>query len=220
MTETTALISLNQSLEQESKWLALKSKLLDDARAVVSVQSDSDLNKSSSIQTSLSKHVKALDKIRKELTEPLDTMKKQIMAQQKELIDSLDKELARLKAMNEAYATRRLEEQEAAKKLHEETVSHQTIDTEVQIKNLFGNSAQFDPSFVPPAPQVIKPTTIAGRTVIRWEFEIIDANAIPREFLSVDESKIRKFRDYQIEIGNIPEIPGVKFTKKVSVESR
>lgn len=217
---TTALMTLKQSLEQETKWLANREKLLSEAGRVASVTSDSDLEVSSAIQTRISKHVKSLEVHRKGITKPLDDMKKQIMDQEKDLLKLLDAELRRLKAMNDAYATRRLEEQEAAHKAAEEKISHETINAQQQAESIFGAGVQFDAAFIPPAPSVVKPTTIAGRTVIRWEFEVISPNDIPREFLSVDDAKIRKFRDYQIEIGKDPEIPGVKFTKKVSVESR
>ncbi len=220
MNSNTSIVTLNQSLERESKWLSGKVKLLDDARAVIQVKSDSDLETSSAVQTRISKHIKALEKHRKEITEPLDALKKQIMSQEKELRASLETELSRLKAMNDSYATRRLEEQEAAAAKAREESAHVSIDMQKTAESIFGTGVEFDPAFIPSIPDPVKPTTAAGRTVIRWDFTIIDPHQVPREYLMIDESKIRKFRDYKTQMGEIPELPGVKFTKTVSVESR
>lgn len=216
----TALISLNTALEKESKWLANRGKLLEDARGITTVNNDNELQVSGAVQTRIQKHVKALEKHRKELTEPLDALKKQIMAQEKDMKASLETEALRLKAMNDSYATRMYEAQEAARKAAQQAAAEVTMSAQQEAENIFGAGVVFDESFTPPVPEVVKPTTTTNRTVIRWEFEVVDPNQVPREFLSVDESKIRKYRDYQVQIGNTPEIPGVKFDKKVSVESR
>lgn len=213
------VLSLNQAVERESKWIVSRAALIADAEGVVDVKNDSQLEVSSAIYTRISKHISALEKIRKSVTGPLDDLKKQIMAQERELKATLETEQERLKRLNDAYATEKFKREQAERQAAIEAAAKAAIESDTAA-DLFGNAdvqTVTEPVYIPTAE---KPRTSAGRTVIRWEFEIIDANQVPREFMSVDESKIRKYRDYQIQIGNDPAIPGVKFIRNISVESR
>jgi hypothetical protein len=209
-------------LEKESKWIANRGVLLNEAKNIQAVETDNQLEVSGAVQTRIQKHVKALEKHRKTLTEPLDSLKKQIMTQEKELRDALETEATRLKTMNDSYATKKYEDQEAARRKAEQEAAQITLTAQQEAEAIFGAGVQFDATFIPPVPEVVKPTTMANRTVIRWSFEVINPALVPDEFKTVDESKIRKYRDYVLSTNSnaTPEIAGVTFTKTVSVESR
>ncbi len=216
------LITLNQSLQQEAKWMLTRGVLLDESKAVEKVDSDSALDVSGSIQTRIQKHIKSLGKHRLELTRPIDALKKDIMAQEKKLKTDLDAELARLKSMNDAYATAVYEKQEADRLKAEEKAAAEIEDQQQTAEDVFGAGVEFDDNFTPPVviPEVVKPTASNNRTVIRWNFQVVDPAQVPREFLSVDEKKIRSHVTYKTKMNETPTIPGVNFQKHVSVESR
>lgn len=214
-----AIVPLDVALATETKWLSNRNTLIADAENIAAVNSDSDLDVSSAVYTRISKHISALEKFRKSITAPIDDLKKQIMNQEKAFRADLEAHAARIKRMNDAYATTKYDREQAERQAAIDRMAHDGVSAYNAAIDLFGPGVDIveEGTLIPNAR---KATVSDGRTVIRWEFEVIDPNQVPREFLSVDETKIRGYRDYQVKIGNIPEIPGVKFTRNVSVESR
>jgi hypothetical protein len=49
---------------------------------------------------------------------------------------------------------------------------------------------------------------------------VVNADQVPREHCSPDEKKIRAYMNYAVKTGKDPEIPGVTFHAKKSVEAR
>ena len=93
---------------------------------------------------------------------------------------------------------------------------------------MFGNNA---PQETPlPPPQEMPPLPIVEKTVVsnvrqvkvaRWN--ITDASKLPREFLSVDESKIRAFANDKMKAGidlKSIQIDGIEFFEEVSAQVR
>lgn len=208
--------------EIAAKWIEDRDKLVFEAGTVAKVDSDHDLEIAGGIQTSIQKHLKALEKHRKELTAPLDDLKKQIMAQEKELAGPLQTNLDRLKGMNDTYATKKAAEAEAARqRMIEEQAARMMKEPEpVAADNPFGNEVTFEPEPVQLAPLPSGPRASNNRMVTRYDFEILAPNQVPREFCTVDESKIREYIKMSIKLNREPEIPGVNFIKRVSVEAR
>lgn len=64
------------------------------------------------------------------------------------------------------------------------------------------------------------PATTANRIVTRWSLEIVEPAAVPRAFCSPDEQRIRRYMTACLESGETPELPGVRFVRTESVESR
>jgi hypothetical protein len=148
------------------------------------------------------------------------------MEQEKEMRAGLECEHQRLKRLNDAYATRKAIEAEAERKrlrLEEEQRRIADAERQAAAQDLFGEETVIEPT---PAP-VIAPEPIQdraklsnNRTVKRWSFQITDAQVIPREFLIVDDAKIRTYITYCEKMQKDPEIPGVKFEARMSVEGR
>ena len=173
-------------------WLAEREALVTRAKSVVIVDSDTDLEIAGEIQTYISKALKKLETERKAVTSPLDDAKKQIMAQEKKLAAPLNTELTRLKGLTSAYATecaRRIEEERRRREEEERKAAEAAVAAE-------DNPFAPVPSVTPAAVQMPLPTmpkTSSNRMVERWDFAVVDANAVPRELCSPDEKKIRAF---------------------------
>lgn len=212
------------ALDQKSEWIASRDTLLERAREIKAVDSDKDLNAASDVQTQAGKLIKDLEKERKGITGPLDTIKKHIMAREKELRADLESERFRLKKLNDAYATklaREREEEERRRREAEERERLAQAERQAETEALFGEGAVAKEEEAEPVePEPEKPRLSNARTVTRWDFRVAEPDKVPREYTSPDESKIRAAINYQVKLGKTPEIPGVEITKRESVEGR
>lgn len=207
-------------------WLAERDSLVARATAVTAVASDSDLETAGEIQTAISKAVKKLEAERKAVTSPLDDAKKQIMAQEKKLAAPLNAELTRLKSLTSAYATecaRRIEEERRRREEEERRAAEAAVAAEDA--DPFGfNAAPAAPApAAAPMPMPTMPKTSANRMVERWDFAVVDANAVPRELCSPDEKKIRAFLAARKAEGYKADqlsVKGLKISATVQVQSR
>ena len=78
----------------------------------------------------------------------------------------------------------------------------------------------FEPEVVP---RVSAPRTQSNNIVKVWKHEVTDAAKVPREFMAVDESKIRAFISYQQSVGNDLgniHVDGIRFYWESSVRSK
>lgn len=207
----------------ESAWLAERSDLLARAANVATVNDDYSLEVAGEVQTAISKAVKKLEAERKSVTAPLDDAKKQIMAQEKKLAAPLNTELARLKVLTSAYATecaRRIEEERCAAELAERRAAEAALAAE---DNPFAPVAPSPCLEAQALPCASMPKTSFNRMVERWDFAIVDANAVPREFCSPDEKKIRAFLASKKAEGYKADqiiVNGIKISATVQVQSR
>lgn len=224
MTDSTAVAIVGNELALEIQWLERRNTLLQSASSIQSVESDADLSRAGTIQTEINKHIKALGNARLELTRKLDAVKKDIMNQERDMAADLSAELARIKRLNDAYATRLAAEAEAERRRQQDVErERQAAEAAKQIKaqELFGAEATVTPE-PSPAPYVEpeKPKLENNRMRKRWTFTVINDTAVPREFLSINEQAIRAHINYCDKIGKDPVIPGVAFVAHMSVESR
>jgi len=207
----------------ESAWLAERGDLLARAATVADVNDDYSLEVAGEVQTAISKAVKKLEAERKSITAPLDDAKKQIMAQEKKLAAPLNAELARLKSLTSAYATecaRRIEEERRAAELAERRAAEAALAAE---DNPFAPSPDAQTVFAQPLPVSSMPKTSVNRMVERWDFAILDANAVPRELCSPDEKKIRAFLASKKAEGYKVDqlvVNGLRISATVQVQSR
>jgi len=78
----------------------------------------------------------------------------------------------------------------------------------------------FTPSIIP---QATSPHTASNSFVETWEFEVIDDSKVPRNFLSVDEKKLRDFIQFQKtskrQIEEVS-IPGVRVFKRINTQAK
>lgn len=173
-------------------WECNKIECLEAAKQFPTINSNDDLDRAGEVLTKISKLIKQLETERKAMTSPLDEAKKKIMAEEKRLVKPLADELDRLKKITSAYATecaRRIEEERRQAELAERRAAEAAVAAEDA--DPFGFNAP-SPTVITPTPVVsIMPKTTFNRIVEKWEYEILDANAVPRELCSPDPSKIK-----------------------------
>lgn len=208
-----------------------KSYTIDDA--VMAEMAASEL-------VSIKTKQKELDEQRKGYTRPLDDKKKEIMALFKPAEDLLkdaetvlksalgdwqEKERQRLalerKAQQEELARQQREAAEAERKAREAAAQARREGDEEKAIELGqeanAQAAQIEVlQFAPPV--VAEPQKIAGVSGRQeWDFEITDAAKIPREYLMIDETKIRRVVK---ALGSEANIPGVRAFQKTVMSVR
>jgi len=220
-TPTTITVS-SDALERASKWTAQRAALLDLAPTITTVANQAEAERAVSLANAIRDHIKALDTERRKVTAPLDKMKSDIMAQEKSMRSDLEAERTRIKSLSDAYATRLAIERTAeAKRQIEaaEAARMEAAERAAEAERLWGPEAD------EPAPELATlaaPPPVAkiagARMVKRWTHWIQDASAVPREYLTVDDAKIRAYVSYTTKLGNDPVVPGVVFEARMSVE--
>lgn len=165
---------------------------------------------------------KALDELRKTITEPLDKAKKAVMDFFRGPGDRLDQAEAAIKRSMlqfQAEAERKRREEQARleeqarkerEKLERQAAAAAAKGREEKAAELEARAA----TVVAPIAQTAarKVAGVGFRTV--WKFEVVDPAAVPREYLVVDEAKIRKV------VGALKEgtsIPGVRVWSEKSI---
>lgn len=229
----------NFQLIPSADWSAARDALISRMGGITEVANDGDLEIATRADADAKKLLRALETARKEVTSKLDAVKKGIMAQQKQLSETLVNEEARINRLCVAYATEKeRQRQEELRRIEAErqrqaeaaaaaaAAAASTDDPTSPDYDPFGAAAT---EVAPPAEPIIVQTTVqrphsdAASFVKLYKFEIIDESAVPRQYLSVDEKRIRAFLDFQKSQGVAAEdivIPGVRVFAEMSVRSR
>lgn len=206
-------------------WIAKRDVVMNTAAEVTAVASDQELQFAGEVQTEISKLVKKLETERKAVTAPIDDMKRAIMAKEKELATPLKAELERIKALTSTYATecaRRIEEERRRREAEERRAAEAAVAAEDADPFGFNAPAPAAPAAAP-MPMPTMPKSASNRMVERWDFEVVDANAVPRELCSPDERKIRAVLAAKKAEGYKADqivIAGVRISATVQVQSR
>jgi len=233
-----------EALTKQAEWLLARDTLLGSSQTVRQVTNASELNGSGLLQTEISKLIKELETKRLALTRPLDAVKKAITTKENELVANLVSEHARLKAMNNAYATMQMKLAEAEqrriddlnrKQAQEAAEAQRKLDEENEEKQRKAQATfGFCQVVTPPEPVAVKPVPVyvpsvtgpssSSNTITKtWKFEIIDSKQVPREFCEVDDKKIRAFLAYQKSMGvNIDslQVAGLRLYAEANVGAR
>ena len=226
----TKLEIQSDALGKKADWLAKRDTLLEQVVKVTTVENDNQLELSGNLQRDISKHVKELGRDRLDLTRQIDTVKKSIMDQEKAMVKGLSEQLRRLSYLNSGYATRvaaaaEAERQriEAERRAAADRIFEAEQARQAEASNAFGEDVTFvekgwapEPEPVEPLPPS-KPRTSGVSFVENWQFRITDSAKIPREYLMVDESKIRKIVK-ALKAGT--SIPGVEVFKTMDTRSK
>lgn len=212
-------------LAPTNQWLTTKQELLDQAKEITIIRDDKDLDIAGTLDTQAKKLIKDLSAQRKSVTSQIDAVKKAIMNQEKDLIADIATEQSRLNKLCVDYATeceRIRKEQQAALEAEQRKLAEQQATATI--------GEDYDP-FAEPEPVEVVPQTIvpdspktSNNSFVKViKFSIEDSNLIPREFLSVDESKIRAYIQFQKSQGGNADtitIPGIKVYEEISVRAK
>lgn len=214
---------------QAVDWIAERDALVAKAKDVKNVTNADEFESAGAIQAKGQKLIKKLENTRKEVTGPLDEIKKQIMAQEKAMRKDIETEVARIQRLTSAYATEQARKAEEERRRIEEAerkaAEAQVAAEAAAAADPFGFNAPAAPVVTPviPVATVHKAHSTSNRVVEKWDFTVVDANAVPREFLSVDETKIRAFLQAKKAEGYKADqvvINGLKISATMQVYSR
>jgi hypothetical protein len=149
--------------------------------------------------------IKEVEEERKEYTKPIDEAKKRLMDKEKEIVNPIKQYIEKIeKVMAAFFLEEQKKRQEEQKRLENEAIK---------------NAKPEDTDVVVPVVESLKTTrgSVSTTTGITYnEFEVINADEIPREYLMPDESKIKN----AINAGKVKEIKGIKIIQSVRFSNR
>jgi hypothetical protein len=198
----------------------------------MTITDDADAGYVSDRRQEVKERLKEIEKFRKHITEPLLESKKRIDLEAKRIstpleaiVQVLDSKLigwhkAQEQVRIEAEKKKRAEE---AKRLEEEKKAQLKVAMLTNDEKAASNVSEIDKNLerLEARPIQIQNNVRTARStsylIERWTYEVVDPLQIPREFLMVDESKLRKFAT---ETQGEKQVPGVKFFKEASIGGR
>lgn len=206
------------------------------------VKDDDSMNKALLAGKEVKHFAKLIEDKRKELVKPLNDQVDEINAYAKSLKEMPLQAEIHLKYQLASWENKKRAEREAeqkrldeeAKKRQQELEAKQKEDRErMALAAEFGyddeadlkrqeiiakadqerEQAQLDKDIKSESKAIESNKVSGARTV--WKFEVTDANLVPREFLIVDETKIRKAMN-----AGLRELPGVRFYEDTQIALR
>ena len=216
-----------QKFNNEAALIQRKQDLLSTA-ATITVINDDNVNNASSFVKQIDTFLKTVKNERLAFTRQLDEVKKQFMTKEHELCDELTNAKTMIQGLISAYLTEKERARLEAEAALAQQEAHEKAQEEAEIAAMFGNAEPPPP--VEETPQAILLPPKVEKTVVsnvrqvkvaRWN--ITDASKLPREFLSVDESKIRTFANDKMKAGidlKSIQIDGIEFFEEISAQLR
>jgi hypothetical protein len=181
--------------------------LVTECKALKVVTED-DLKTSATLRDRIAEILKASSEKRFSITRPLDAAKKAVM----DLFSPVDKALVEaddsLKRQQAEFGARRRAEEEARRKIEEAeklkrdiaeaeriAAANEALKAGVKAETVIALMPPPPPPVVvtPPAPKLTRAEDGSGVTFVEvWNVEVTNASLVPRDYLVVDESKLRK----------------------------
>lgn len=199
-------------------WYKNRDMVLAEASSLLEVTTNEQFDSVASARKRIGDLLKELDAERKSVTSELDKAKKSIMEQQRALASGLEAENARLGKLLNDYATLQAEKARMAELARKEAEAEREMQKEAAQE--LGINAVFAPVV---KPQVEMAKSASARQVKVDKFEIVNAQAVPREFCTPDEKAIKAWMQYQKSMGrdvSTLQVPGIRFWSEIRVDNR
>ena len=212
MTEEINKIQLNNEIALFDE----RNKLLESLPTIEAV-TDDNAQEIGKLVKSVDSYCKKVKNERLALTRRIDALKKAFMDKEHELTDKLLDWKNNALQLTTIYTTEkeraRIEAEKA--KAIEEAEKVMEDERKAALASAFGQVAPPPPVEILPPPK----TTVANlRQTKTARFEIIDENKIPRQFLSVDERKIKQYADDAMKQGielEVLQVDGIRFFTEI-----
>lgn len=225
-TENEIIPTTEHWVSQRAEWIAKRDDILTAANLIEEVESDEDLSASGKVQTDLAKSRKALKDERLKITRQIDEVKKQFMEQEKDLGSPIEKELDRIKKLNDSFNTRKeMARQAELRRLAEEQRIREEAEARAQMEaeELFGGEVEVEPEPEPaytPPPEKVKSEN--NRIVKRWSYDVREIGKVPGDFLDIriNDKAVRAYTSMCTATRKEPNVPGLVFTYTMSTESK
>lgn len=166
---------------------------------------------------------KAADEERAATVKPFNDGVKSINTRYKEqIIGPLDEAIAKLESKIKPYALKKIQIQRENERIARENLEREALEKASKAETPEAQN-QIIETAVKAADRIEKPNTVRGSygsvtsSRIVYKFEVEDLSQVPREYLVLDESKVRKAinGDKRVE-----SIPGIKIVEDVQLTSR
>lgn len=149
--------------------------------------------------------IKEVDEERKSYTDPLEKSKKLLIAKAKEIIEPIEKYVEKISGvMSVWYMAEEKRRQDEQKRLEAEAIK---------------NAKPEETDVIVPVVESVKTVRgdVSTSTAIKYnDFELVNIDEVPREYLMLDESKVKE----AINKSGINSISGIKIIKKIRFNSR
>ncbi|OGV48655.1 MAG: hypothetical protein A2017_04405 [Lentisphaerae bacterium GWF2_44_16] len=229
------LPSVSQEVTIGRDWFVERDKLLAEAGTLKTISDEDSFKRGAGLLSGITKTSNKLEKMRRDFSRPFNDALKTIKKASDSARAPLESVKKELKSRLSFYADEQFHKYEAAQS---EFMREQKECSEKQeyfkelARDEFGDSDTelFNPSFVEYDPGSVRPGAENVAIKSTLSFEIASPGEVPREFLSVDEKKIRLWlnlhRDeIKQKLKDSPEcalsvIPGVKIKLETDVVSR
>lgn len=200
-------MKVNSMLPDQTKLITIKQEVDEFLynNQVVVIKSQQDFLTASDTLKIISQKIKKVEEKRKEYTAPLDESKKRIMADFQAITKPLEEFVAAVKEKMiewQKIEQKRLDEEQ--KKLEAEALKKAKAEGKSEVEVAIVNNIKT---------QRADFSTATLKKI--WTFEVISEIEIPREYLTVDEKKIKE----AIKNG-VREIKGVKIYQEESLAIR
>lgn len=177
------------------------------------------LNKAKTLNQLIAKKVDEVCRPFKDMKAQCDDAQRKVKAYAEEITKDINEASKELGKKILVYHQQEKEEAARVRKVYEETLKLQqdAVNKAREQKEAEARNAGIPvPDPEPPLPvtvftPVIEPSKIKGLTSV-WKYEVIDANKVPREFMTPDHGKINA----AVKAGT-RDIPGVKITEESQI---
>jgi len=176
----------------------------------ITVTSDEDMATATDYLGLLKDRWKRIEEIRTGFTKPLNDHIGKLNTMFKSQQSPLKEVEIKVKALMGAFYTQKAKEVELAR-LEAEKVQKKA-ELEAEKKGVVVTPA---PDMTEPVKTSVKTTQATSSMKKVWKFEVVDENKVPKEYLMVDEKKIRE----AVGLG-MREIEGIKIFEKTEVAIR
>jgi len=218
MTEEINKIQLNNEIALFDE----RNKLLESLPTIEAV-TDDNAQEIGKLVKSVDSYCKKVKNERLSLTRRIDALKKAFMDKEHELTDQLIAWKNNALQLTTIYTTEkeraRIEAEKA--KAIEEAEKAMEEERKAALASAFGQVAPPPQAETPPPVEILPPekTKVANlRQIKTARFEITDENKIPRQFLSVDERKIKQYADDAMKQGielETLQVDGIRFFTEI-----
>lgn len=205
-------LEINQLNEQKKEFEPKIVSVVKQSNDLV-ITSEADLEKASYMIKSISDLKNSIDKTRKSITDPIYKSYKNANEFFNQFLNPLKQADIIVRQKASEYRTRQEQERmEKQKKLDElfrkdqERLNRKAEKLGIEAPVILAPTVQENPEKV-------------GATKFKkvWAFDITDISKVPVEYLMVDLAKVRKFMYEKTNVGETPEMSGIKFYQKDQV---
>ena len=186
---------MDKAIEKKiDKTVKANDKLVSKIETVIEITTDEGVVVATEYLVQVKDRLKAHEEERTSYTQPINESLRRINARFKEIIEPLKNAETKLKSAILDYRAK---------------IEERRLEAEKQLQNTTGSNELVVESTLP---DTVESRSGESRTVRRWTFSIEDFKKVPREYLTVDETKV----DKAIKEGK-REIKGLKIYQEESL---